>query len=427
MAEAVSLPCQIVQALRVGGQVVGRIYVAYTQERDFLDEESAILGDITRRVSGYIENRRLLQETQARAEELAILNEMARTLTAMLDMETVIENIYHHTSRLLDTTNFYVALYDAEQDEVSFPLYAEGEQIRRAGRRRVGKGLTECVIRTREPVLVKENLDQWLEEQGIEPIGREAQSWLGVPMMIGEQVIGVIAVQSYTTPRLYDEHHRDLLTAIASQAAIALENARLFQQTQASLEQVQAVHQRYLRESWQDYLDARGRAAQPAYLYDQAQIKPLPALQSSEIDRALTQKELILADGEEGRQTIAVPISLRGQPIGALAVESPPGGRPWNEEEIALVESVATQLALAIENARLFEQTLRRAHRERLVREITDKIRGQTGLDAILQTTVRELGKALGTSRTAIRLGTESELLSPSVEHHADERQKLGR
>jgi GAF domain-containing protein len=155
----------------------------------------------------------------------------------------VIEHLYQHASRLIDTTNFYVALYYPDQDEVDFPFYAEGDQIRRPGRRRSGKGMTEYVIQTREPLLIKENIAARLEELGIEMVGQEAQSWLGVPMMRGEQVIGVIAVQSYTTPWLYNEYHRDLLSAIANQAAIAIENARLFEQAQARAKREQILRE----------------------------------------------------------------------------------------------------------------------------------------------------------------------------------------
>jgi PAS domain S-box-containing protein len=192
-----------------------------------------------------IENAQLFEETQTRAKELTVLNEMGRVLTTMLDVDAVIESLYHHASRLIDATNFYVALYDPEQDEVHFPLYVDGEQVRVAGRRRAGQGLTEYVIRTREPLLIEENIAAQLEELGIEAIGQDAQSWLGVPMMIGDQVLGVITVQSYTTPRLYNERHRDLLTAIASQSAIAIQNARLFEQTKAALEALRASEERF--------------------------------------------------------------------------------------------------------------------------------------------------------------------------------------
>jgi GAF domain-containing protein len=103
--------------------------------------------------------------------------------------------------------------------------------------------LTEYLIQTREPLLIKENVAAVLEELGIETIGQKALSWLGVPMIIGERVIGMIAAQSYTTPRLYDEHHRDLLIAIANQAAIAIENAHLFKQIQTRAERERTIRE----------------------------------------------------------------------------------------------------------------------------------------------------------------------------------------
>jgi len=162
-----------------------------------------------------------------------VLNEMGRTLTGMLDLDAVVDSIRRFASQLVDTTNFFVALYDAERDMISFPLYVDGVNRRvNMATRRAGRGMSEHVIHTRQPFLVRENLPKIQVELGIESIGEPAQSWLGVPMMIGEQPIGLIAVQSYTTPRVYDEHDRDLLLAVASQAAIAIQNARLFGEQQ---------------------------------------------------------------------------------------------------------------------------------------------------------------------------------------------------
>jgi len=584
-AEAMNLPCQIVQTLRVGGETAGHIYVAYTEERDFFDEESALLGDVARRLGGYIENRQLLQETrvaldeteeQARrltllnemseqlnravnldeildigavkisqifasdrasvalltaegdsfevfalhgekgstpagtrvqaegtemeravrekrlilvaddrrdnlgdirsfmvapllagrraigtlnvasqrpntyaqrdgdlllqtasllssaidnhrlfeetrrhAEELTVLNELAKALAARLDFGQVLDEIYRGVSRLMDTTNFFVGLYDSEKGEVTIPLNVTDSAIDREFTAiPADQGITSYIIRNRTSVLIEEDVTGWQEKMGVESVGEMAASWLGAPLLIGDQVLGVMAVQSYTTPNAYDEHDRDMLTAVASQAAIAIQNSRLFEQTRAALEQVRTVHQLYVRESWQDYLAAREHAAQPAYVYDEAEIRPISDVHLSEIDQALAHQELIL-DGksvmdERSGQTIAVPIRLRGQSIGTLAIEPPPDGRPWSGEDVALVEAVSEQLALALENARLFEKTQYRAHRERLIREITDKIRSQTDLDAILKTTVMELGKALRTSRAAICLGTETKVAALS-------------
>jgi len=205
-----------------------------------------IVRDVTARKRAEAERERLLQEVQARAEELAVLNEMGRALTMMLDVDAVIENLYQYASRLIDTTNFYIALYRPESDQVLFPLAIEnGQRVQQNPEwrmRQAGHGITEHVIRTREPLLIEENIAARLKELGIALIGRSALSWLGVPMTMGNRVIGVIAAQSYATPRLYNERHRDLLTAVANQAVIAIENARLFKETQARAEHEQKIN-----------------------------------------------------------------------------------------------------------------------------------------------------------------------------------------
>ena len=197
-------------------------------------EEVTIAERVSDQLALALERARLFEESRARAEELDVLDEMGRALTAVLDVDAVVEATYRYTSRLMDTTNFYVALYDPEQDTVTFPLYIEGERIRRLNKpRQATKGMTEYVIHQCEPFLLTEDITHWAQQTDeVELIGEPAKSWLGVPMVIGERVVGVIAVQSYTTARLYNEHHRDLLSAVASHTAIAIENARLFEETQ---------------------------------------------------------------------------------------------------------------------------------------------------------------------------------------------------
>jgi GAF domain-containing protein len=105
------------------------------------------------------------------------------------------------------------------------------------------RGLTGYIIRNRVSVLIKENLPERLAEMGIELVGKSAVSWLGVPMMLGEQVLGMISVQNYTVPHAYDEHDVELLTALASQMAIALQNARLFEEAGARARQERVIRE----------------------------------------------------------------------------------------------------------------------------------------------------------------------------------------
>ncbi|MEW5872417.1 MAG: GAF domain-containing protein [Chloroflexota bacterium] len=264
--------------LFVRGQLYGYIEMWESRaSRQFNVQERLLCGDISQQAATAIERARLFEESRRRAEQLAVLNEMSRTLSSQLEVEDVLNTVYTYATRLIPLPNFYVALYDSQAEQVSFPIAyeidpgaADGPPQRLHWQpRTLGNGLTEYIIHNRQPVLISRDVDQFIhQELGIELVGREqAQSWLGVPMLYGERVIGVIGVQSYTQPGLYQEEHRDLLNAIASQAAVALENARLFQQTQDALATVE-ISARYQKSVAQAVatLTERGMAALPEVL-----------------------------------------------------------------------------------------------------------------------------------------------------------------
>jgi GAF domain-containing protein len=387
------------------GQAIGALTIQSAQEAAFSDEDIAVLQTMADQLANTIANARLFEQAQAHTEEFAVLNEMARALTATLDVGTVLQNVYHHTSRLMDTSNLYVALYDVQKDEVSFPFYlVEGEPIAHVESRQTGKGLTEYVLRTRQPFLVAENIAAQLKELGIEMVGREAQSWLGAPMITGDQVVGVIAVQSYTTPRAYNEHHRDLLSAIANQTAIAVQNTRLFEQMQDALGEVEATQRRYLGRAWTEYLRS---ARVTGYETRQADGAPLDDALLREVQQAAEQQRTtaltVNGGAAEERSALVAPVTLRGMVIGALGVHDE-GARQWTEEEIALIEAIAERVALAAENLRLLEETQRRAAHERLVGEVAARMRETLDMDTVLQTAIRSIGDALDIAEVEVRM-----------------------
>jgi len=229
-------------ALRVRDRSIGELYFL-NRPRGFGHNEVRLARAVAGYIANALANARLFEEARLRAEELAALNELGQALTAQLDVQQVLEEAYRGASRLLDTTNFYIALYDLQTRMVHFPLEVEENQRRPYRSRPFAGGLTEYIIRNRKPVLVEEDIPARLQEMGVELIDRTAQSWLGVPLMVGDQVLGVMAVQSYTTPRAYDRHDQDLLTAIASQVAIALQNARSYEEAQRRAERERLVRQ----------------------------------------------------------------------------------------------------------------------------------------------------------------------------------------
>lgn len=172
---------------------------------------------------------------ERRVHELDSLQAVGQALSASLDLDSILGAIYEQVANLMPVDNFYVALYDPDADEVSFPLAVEEGQVVHWRSRRAGNGLTEYVLRTRQPLLIRENYEAVLERLGIARIGRSAESWLGVPILAGQEPLGVIAVQSHSAAQEYDLSHQEVLTTIAAQAAVAIQNARLYAQTDETL------------------------------------------------------------------------------------------------------------------------------------------------------------------------------------------------
>jgi GAF domain-containing protein len=119
---------------------------------------------------------------------------------------------------------------------------------------------------------------------------------------------------------------------------------------------------------------------------------------------------VILTQPSKGNpSTLAVPVKVRDQVIGIIQIEATETNRKWTEDEVALVQSISDRAAFALENARLFEETVRRADQEETIARVTTQIGASTDFNRILQTTIQELGQALGTSRSFIQLATPAE------------------
>jgi signal transduction histidine kinase/DNA-binding response OmpR family regulator len=375
-------------------------FLEESQPRQWSEDERLLVEQVADQLTLALENARLFQETQARAGELAILNEMSRALAAELDFQKVLRNVYHYTSQLVDTTNFYIALVDPKAGLVSFPLsYEQGRQVE-WGERKLGKGLTEYILQTGRPLLISREVAAWIQRQlEIESIGKEAQSWLGVPMRIGEKAIGVIAVQSYSTPGLYTPNHLGLLEAIANQAVVAIQNARLFQETQTALSETASLYaitsaatrslelKEILNEMLGKVLDAVGFEAGLISMVegDQGNLglvvqQNLPAsieqnLRSKGLQGTLCalvydqNAPINLENISENPPVdtsglvklgfvsyLGVPLQSKGNVLGTLCIFGRQH-RPGQGAFITLLQTAGQQIGIAIENAQLFSQT----------------------------------------------------------------------
>jgi signal transduction histidine kinase len=172
---------------------------------------------------------------ERRVKELDSLQAVGQALSASLNLGTILEAVHTQAAALMPAENFYIALYDAESDEVSFPFATENGKRVSWRSRRMGNGLTEHILRTNGPLLIRRDVGLALTELGLDQIGQTAVSWLGVPISAGAEPLGVIAVQSYSTPDAYDPSHQEVLSTIAAQAAVAIQNARLYARTDEAL------------------------------------------------------------------------------------------------------------------------------------------------------------------------------------------------
>lgn len=256
--EGESLPLQsvkederaVIAPVRLGSTSIGSIGVRTSQD-SLSEEQQELLHAISEQVGQALERARLseqmqvaLNETETRTEELGLLNEMSQKLTAQTNVDGVLDVAYQYTAQMMATEEFYIAFYYQETDEVEFALtMTKGKPRRYTERRQAGEGLTEYIIRNRQPLLMSNNVDQHLKSLGIAAFGNPAESWVGVPLNFSGKVIGVMALQSYEMGYTYSEQHLNLLTAIASQATIAVENARLIEATTARAEEEQMLRQ----------------------------------------------------------------------------------------------------------------------------------------------------------------------------------------
>jgi len=198
---------------------------------------------LTGAIAGSLGQQRIdaVRAAQRRAEELAALNEIGRAINARLDVNRLLEEIRRQTGRLMDVSNFYVALPDEKTGQLEFPLLYRNDRLEEAPPQSHDEEFTARVIQTQKPLLLA-RLPEDAAEQGFGNIVCPCRSWLGVPMIVEEKVLGVITVQSYDRPNAFDDGDLEILQTIGSHAVTALENAQLYQETCQRAEQLDRAY-----------------------------------------------------------------------------------------------------------------------------------------------------------------------------------------
>jgi len=218
----------VVISLQAKEQAYGMLLLGTPDNRRFTPAELRLLLALGHQIGVAVENSYLIQQTSRRSEELHVLNEIGRALSSTLNKEDLLRKIWEELGRLFDVENLYLATFDSARDQIQFDLEAiQGVRVPKRARP-AGNYLTEFILRTRQPVLIRENYVSEVRKLGVEPL-RTTGSFCGVPLVAYDHAIGALCIFS-DNDCAYDEGHLELLRVLASEASIAIENARLFQE-----------------------------------------------------------------------------------------------------------------------------------------------------------------------------------------------------
>lgn len=325
--------------------------------------------------------RESLQKT-ARLEASA---NVARKITDIRDLQALLNDIVHTVAEqfklyhvgifLLDETSKNAVL-QAASSEGGGKLVEAGHRLKVGSQGIVGyvtsKGQSRIAVDVGSDVFFLKNPEL--------PLTR---SEMTVPLIARDRVIGALDIQS-ELPQAFTESDLDLMQTLAGQIGTAIENVRLFEEARSAVSQYESVNTLLTPHLWSRFL--RGR--RHAFQYKATGLRPYDGSEPPANDSG----------------TLRVPLGLRGREIGVINLHRKPAAPPWTARDRELASEVADQVALALDNARLLEETAHRAEVERMTSEISTRIGSSTLYESILKTAAEELSRALGGSEVLVQI-----------------------
>lgn len=350
------------------------------------------------------------QELAEREAELAIINSVQQGLASHLDVQAIYNLVGDKIRDIFDSQVVMISTYDQQTDTIEHRYAIErGEHIFAPGRYPI-RGFRTQIVQTRQPVLVNTNVPELAARLGQHTIPGTItpKSWLGVPMIVGDEVTGILSLQNVDRENAFDESDVRLLQTLAASMSVALENARLFDETQRLLtETEQRATELHIINSVQEELAQKLNMAsiyelvgeklkeffQPADLsimiYDHEtdllsapfQIEngkresslpyqvsgkgffgfllqhPQPLLINENMEDAAIKYQNVYSSGKGlPKSALYVPLMMGGSLHGAIVLKNMQKEHAFNETDVRLLKTLANAMSVALENARLWEQ-----------------------------------------------------------------------
>jgi len=380
--------------LETGGRAFGVVCLASFREHRFTDSDQQLLETLAGSLSVALENARLVHETRQRNAELALITSVQEAIAGELDARAIYDAVGDRIRDVFDAQVVSIATFDEATGVVHYPYLIErGERLQAEPRPLAG--FAKHVLETREPLLLTENVDVESARYGSQIVaGEMPKSVLFVPLAAGGKAAGVISLQNIDREHAFDEADQQLLTTVAGSVSVALENARLVNETRqrvGELATVNSVGQALSSELELDGLielvgervretfdadiayvalhDEAAGTIEFAYYWESGERRPETPLRYGE---GLTSKilqsrgPLLLNRREqlEGQATVGtpslsylgVPILVGNKAIGAISVQSIEEEGRFGEADSRLLATIAANVGIAMQNARLFTE-----------------------------------------------------------------------
>ncbi len=415
--------------LKAGERLIGVVNAESHLSQAFNEDDERLLVTLAGQLGTAIAHVRLFRETQRQNMEIAALYKAAIATSSILEVPALLENLAMQVQGLVRQDTFLVIRCDASMENFEMALVQDqGKRLRDLEGRRYSikeGGLTGWVLRSRRTLFVPDILTA---ELPVEPehINRPARSWIGVPMMVRNRLLGALVVQSYQ-PNFFDETHERFLESIASQFAVSLDNAELYTTARRNAGQLSILND--LAREMTGSVDLRELCTTFAkklletfeyynvvvFLMDEAKTKLIPVGYAGAYvqyieerdahislghgiigQAAFREKALVVNDtstdphfyelgGRHIRAELAIPLKIGDELLGILNVDSELLNA-FDESAVALISTVGDQLSTAIEKARLFEETRQRAaHLEAQMQETQKRVQELTMLFDVSQ------------------------------------------
>lgn len=340
---------------------------------------------------------------ERRARQFESIAQVARTISSTRDLDTLLGLIttvisrefgfYHVGIFLLDTAREYAILSAANSE-------GGKAMIKRGHRLKVGEmGIVGYVTGTGTPrVALDTGADAVFFNSPDLP---ETRSEIALPLRSGDEIIGALDVQSIESAA-FSQEDINILSTLADQVSVAIQNARQFEETRKALREAEALAKQFAKAGWQQYTRDKNlvgihhTGAKATLLYDR----------SGDKEKEETPRNVASSQAKSRGTRLSLPIELRGEVIGSVDVRSP-DSHPWDQDELDIITAIIERSAVAMENARLLEESQRLASKESKISAVTAKIGASINMRNVLQTAVEELGRALPGSEVVIQFQTD--------------------